>query len=64
MVNKFRNIILIYVNDTLCNIGLHKWVNIDRHTPIPTDGERIYFSNLHECSHCKKKEYKPMGSII
>jgi hypothetical protein len=48
----------------LCSIGIHKWINIDNYTPIPGDGEMIYFSNLHECVRCKKQEPKPMGGII
>lgn len=49
----------------LCYLGFHQWVNIDTNaTPNPKNGESIMYSELHECTNCKKREYKPMGMII
>lgn len=49
----------------MCYFGFHKWINIDlRQTPNPKEGEMICWSELHECAHCKKQEYKGMGWII
>lgn len=49
----------------LCWLGFHKWVNIDtRPEPNPKAGTSICYSELHECSRCKKQEYLSMGWII
>jgi len=47
----------------ICRFGFHKWVNIKPYTPRPKNGKMIYFQNLHECSRCKKQEFKGMGCI-
>ena len=42
-----------------CWLGFHKWKNIDKNPmPNPQNGEMICWSDLHECEHCKKQEYK------
>lgn len=47
-----------------CSLGYHNWINIDkRPMPNPKPGEMICWSELHECKHCKKQEYKGMGCI-
>ena len=48
----------------MCRFGFHKWINIDNYDPIPKDGEMICYQNLHECSKCKKQEYKGMGCVV
>jgi hypothetical protein len=49
----------------LCLLGFHKWFNIDTNPiPNPKAGEMICWSELHECIHCKKQEYKGMGCIM
>ena len=48
-----------------CWLGFHDWVNIDTNpTPNPKTGEMICWSELHECSRCKKQEYKGMGCVV
>lgn len=54
-----------YKKRFLCWLGFHKWVNIDTSPmPNPKAGEMICWSELHECCHCKKQEYKGMGCIV
>lgn len=49
----------------LCWLGFHKWINIDTNPmPNPKAGEMICWSELHECRHCKKQEYKGMGCVV
>ena len=52
------------IGGTLCFLGMHKYVNIERRTPIPKNGEMICFTNLHECERCKKRKSLGMGCII
>ena len=48
-----------------CWLGFHDWVNIDTNPmPNPKAGEMICWSDLHECEHCKKQEYKGMGCVV
>ena len=48
-----------------CYFGLHKWINIDKSPqPNPKEGEMICYSNLHECSHCKKQQPLGMGCVV
>ena len=55
----------VVVRRFLCWLGFHKWVNIDTNPmPNPKAGEMICWSELHECCHCKKQEYKGMGCIV
>lgn len=49
----------------ICWLGFHDWVNIDTNPmPNPKAGEMICWSDLHECEHCKKQEYKGMGCVV
>jgi hypothetical protein len=52
-----------FLHVVMCRFGHHKWVNIKPYTPSPKDGEMICFQNLHECSRCKRQEFKGMGCI-
>lgn len=53
------------VRRLLCWLGYHRWVNIDSSPmPNPKYGEMICWSELHECWHCKKQEYKGMGCVV
>jgi len=48
-----------------CWLGFHKWINVDTTQFPKLEADEIYcYSELHECEHCKKKEYKGMGCII
>jgi hypothetical protein len=41
------------------------WKNIDTNpTPNPPEGGSVAYSELHECTECKKQEFKGMGVII
>ena len=64
MESKVLNIADV-VRRFLCWLGFHNWVNINV-TPIPNPkaGEMICWSDLHECKHCKKQDYKGMGCVV
>lgn len=48
-----------------CWLGKHDWVNIDtKHIPKLEPGEMYCYADLHECKHCKKREYKGMGCVF
>lgn len=48
-----------------CHFGFHMWKNIDTNpTPNPPEGGSVAYSELHECTECKKQEFKGMGVII
>lgn len=51
------------LNNLKCKFGIHNWINIDNHQRILEHGIRYLQQDLHECSRCKKIEYKGMGWI-
>ena len=53
------------IRKILCYFAFHQWININtKPQPNPKPGEMICYTDLHECKHCKKQEYKGMGWIV
>lgn len=47
-----------------CFFGFHTWINISKSNPVIPKGGSVHVSDLHECSYCKKREYKSMGIYL
>lgn len=46
-------------------MGFHSWINIDNAAPpdlLP--GQSMYYSELHQCKRCGKKDYLGMGWLM
>ena len=50
-----------WIDKLKCLFGFHNWINLDNSQPEIPKGGCVHVSDLHECSRCKKQEYKGMG---
>jgi hypothetical protein len=51
-----------HMNKIKCFLGFHKWKRVGE---IELElNSTTHVQHLHECEHCKKQEYKGMGTFL